>query len=62
MFSSDVRRPEATFRMLRDIISKEDELENMRNHLEECLEMDMSDIHCSLFVEESRGIFPSHST
>jgi hypothetical protein len=34
--------PEVTFRMLRDIISKEDELENMCNHLEECLEMDMT--------------------
>ena len=34
--------PDVPFRLLRDIISKEDELENMRNHLEECLEMDMT--------------------
>jgi hypothetical protein len=33
--------PEVTFRMLRDNISKEDELENIRHHLEECLEMNM---------------------
>lgn len=34
--------PEATIRMLRDIISEEDALDNMRDHLERCFEMDMT--------------------
>lgn len=34
--------PEVTLRMLRDIMSKEDELENTRKHLEECIDMDMT--------------------
>jgi hypothetical protein len=34
--------PEATIRMLRDIISEEDALENMRDHLERCFGMDMT--------------------
>jgi hypothetical protein len=34
--------PEVTLRMLRDTISKEDEVENMRDHLEQCVDMDMT--------------------
>ena len=34
--------PETTMRLLRDIVSKEDEGENMRNHVSPCFEMDMT--------------------
>lgn len=34
--------PEVTLRMLRDTISKEDEVENMREHLERCMDMDIT--------------------
>ena len=34
--------PEMTLRLLRDTISKEDELENQRRHLEQCMMMDLS--------------------
>ena len=34
--------PEETLRLLRDTLSKEDELENQRNHLLRCYEMDLS--------------------
>lgn len=34
--------PQVTLRMLRDIISKDDEMANKRHHLEQCLEMDMT--------------------
>jgi len=34
--------PEMTLRLLRDTFSKEDELENQKNHLERCLHMDLS--------------------
>ena len=34
--------PEMTLKLLRDTISKEDEIENMRNHLTRCYEMDLS--------------------
>jgi hypothetical protein len=34
--------PETTMRLLRDIVSKEDEVENMRNHVARCFEMDMT--------------------
>jgi hypothetical protein len=34
--------PEVTIRMLRDTISRQDELENMRSHLEQCMDMDMT--------------------
>jgi len=33
---------EVTIRMLRDIVSKEDEMENTREHLEECIDIDMT--------------------
>jgi hypothetical protein len=35
--------PEQTISLLRDIIAKEDEVENMRAHLTRCLDMDMTD-------------------
>jgi Cyclin D1 binding domain len=35
--------PEQTIALLRDIYSQEDELENMREHLTRCLDMDMTD-------------------
>ena len=31
-----------TLRLLRDTISKEDEVENMRNHITRCFDMDMT--------------------
>jgi hypothetical protein len=34
--------PEITLRLLRDTISKEDELENMRKHISRCFDMDLS--------------------
>jgi hypothetical protein len=34
--------PETTLRLLRDTISKEDEIENMREHIACCFEMDMT--------------------
>jgi hypothetical protein len=34
--------PEMTLKLLRDIISKEDEIENMRNHVSRCFDMDLS--------------------
>ena len=34
--------PEMTLRLLRDTISKEDEVENMRNHITRCFDMDMT--------------------
>jgi hypothetical protein len=34
--------PEMTLRLLRDTISKEDEEENMRNHVARCFDMDMT--------------------
>jgi hypothetical protein len=34
--------PETTMRLLRDIVSKEDEVENMRNHVARCFDMDMT--------------------
>ena len=34
--------PEMTLRLLRDTISKEDEVENMRNHVARCFDMDMT--------------------
>lgn len=34
--------PEMTLRLLRDTLSQEDELENMRNHLNRCYDMDLS--------------------
>ncbi|KAL3927251.1 MAG: hypothetical protein SGARI_005373 [Bacillariaceae sp.] len=34
--------PEMTLKLLRDTISKEDEIENMRNHLDRCFNMDLS--------------------
>lgn len=35
--------PEQTLLLLRDTIAKEDELENMRDHLQRCFSMDMTD-------------------
>jgi hypothetical protein len=34
--------PEMTLKLLRNTISKEDEIENMRNHLTRCFNMDLS--------------------
>jgi hypothetical protein len=34
--------PETTMRLLRDVLSKEDEVENMRSHVARCFEMDLS--------------------
>jgi hypothetical protein len=34
--------PETTLRLLRDVLSKEDEVENMRSHVARCFEMDLS--------------------
>lgn len=34
--------PEITLKLLRDTISKEDEIENMREHIAGCFEMDMT--------------------
>ena len=34
--------PEMTLRLLRNTLSREDELENMRNHINRCYEMDLS--------------------
>ena len=34
--------PEMTLKLLRDTISREDEVENMRNHLNRCFDMDLS--------------------
>ena len=35
--------PEQTLSLLRDVIAKEDEVQNMRDHLTRCLDMDMTD-------------------
>ncbi|KAL7561205.1 hypothetical protein ACA910_004131 [Epithemia clementina (nom. ined.)] len=35
--------PEQTVRLLRDTIAREDELENMRNHVARCFDMDMTE-------------------
>jgi len=45
--------PEQTLSLLRDTISKEDEVENMRTHLERCLNMDMTD---SLARQQSNSV------
>lgn len=34
--------PEQTLSLLRDVIAKEDEIQNMRDHLARCLDMDMT--------------------
>ena len=35
--------PEQTISLLRDVIAKEDEIQNMRDHLARCLDMDMTE-------------------
>lgn len=48
--------PEMILKLLRDTISKEDEMENMRNHLSRCFNMDLSTAvaraHNSLSVDD----------
>lgn len=44
--------PHETIRLLRDTISKEDEVDNMRDHLSRCFELDMT---TSIAREQQRG-------
>lgn len=47
--------PEVALSMLRDTISKEDEVENMRDHLERCMDMDVT-------TSIARSLTQSHDT
>lgn len=47
--------PEQTLKLLRNPISKEDELENMRTHLERCLDLDATDSIARHFAKEESG-------
>lgn len=48
--------PEQTLRLLRDTIAVEDEVENMRNHLIRCYDMDMTDSLARMHAQALGGI------
>lgn len=50
-------KPEQTVELLRNIISKEDELENMRSHVSRCFDMDMTDSLARFHANEGPGPF-----
>jgi len=49
--------PQQTIDLLRDTISKEDEMENMRNHLRRCFDMDMTDSLARQCTEQGQEPF-----
>lgn len=51
--------PQQTITLLRDVISKEDELQNMREHLSRCLEIDATESLARHFASNGEGWNPS---